>query len=850
MLDDIWRKYAAMAKVLDKRPDFRFDPEIYAALHPDLAGDPAALEEHFRSRQDEEDCVATFYDIHHSQAPGIDAALDFLLVEPDLAAAAQQGDPEAFKLACELIQLGAPVDALVSNFSMRGYLKWHPDIVAAGMDPLHHFLRYGFQENGRRTLADVRRNQKPGKMPFRPDRPTCMIAVHEMSRTGAPIVGRDLLREAARDYNVIIAALRGGELLDQFLEHACEVVITSNPQIDFPYFSGPAFDGIEFAILNSVECALFVAPLVARDIPFCSYLHEFADYSFPVWTSTLIGLFSDLVIYSSEHVRDSWSGRLADIEFDMARDTAIVPQRPDVFGRVDQSDFIRARRSLSELTGRDLSKVRLVCGAGHIQWRKGTDIFVMASQIAAQRDPDTVFLWIGDGQNIEDIGFGVWFDYHLRQAKADDPKGNLFFLPAGPHYFDVLKASDAMFLSSRLDPLPNVVFDATERGCRVVSFANATGFSDRTYHDAEHFEEVEYGNPAAAVEKLLSMPRKEPSPEPVAPVAMPKLFEAIRDALEDRLATQAYFVVGETEIDLPILFSKEEDDRGLRVMEREKILRYGRRMLWRDPGEAAQTLARSDNWIHKGCRIVPYAPAEPADVPDFSMHIHAYYTDEIAEDLRRHMAYRQARRIVVTTDTEQKGDEITAIMRAEGLDPEIRLVANRGRDILPFMQMFLPRESYPEDEIWCHIHQKKSLTSTSGGDIWRRFLMRILLGDSSGLSSALSEIRQDGAGLVAPLEPHFVAWNATRRLAGKFEPRLPGPLPVNPLVFPVGNMFWVRRPVIDAMNDLFGADYPWPNEPIANDGTEFHLIERLWPAMAVKEGLDAIFVSKPDEQRV
>ncbi|MBE3639045.1 rhamnan synthesis F family protein [Mangrovicoccus algicola] len=850
MLDEIWRKYAAMANVLDHRPDFRYDPEIYAALRPDLGSDPEALLRHYRSREGAEDRLATFYDIHHAQQPAIDVALQALVTEPDLLAAIEAGEPDAHKLACELIQLGEPVDALVSNFSMKGYLKWHPDIVAAGMDPLHHYLRYGFHEKGRRTLADVRRNHKTGKKPFRRDLPTCMIAVHEMSRTGAPIVGRDLLREAAKDYNVVIAALRGGELMDQFLEHACEVVISPHPQIDFPYLSGPAFESIEFAILNSVECALFVAPLVSRDIPFTAYLHEFADYSFPVWTSTLIGLFADLVIYSSEIVRDSWAGRLKDIEFDMTRDTVIVPQRPDVFGRVDQADFLRARRNLSEILGRDLSKVRLVCGAGHIQWRKGTDIFVMAAQIAAARDPDTVFLWIGDGQNIEDIGFGVWFDFHLRQAGADRPGGNLFFLPAGPHYFDVLKASDAMFLSSRLDPLPNVVFDATLRGCRVVTFENATGFSDDLYKTSGHYTEVEYGNPAAAVDALTALPRKETSPEPVPQVIMPKLFGAIRDALEERLGAQTYFVSGATEIDLPILYTKDEDDRALRVRERQKILRYGRRMLWRDPREAAQVLAASDNWIHKECRIVPYAPAGPEEVPPFSMHIHAYYTDEIAEDLKRHVAYRHARRIVVTTDTAQKGREITEIMQAEGLTPEIRLVSNRGRDILPFMELFSSPEDYPEDEVWCHIHQKKSLTSATGGDIWRRFLMRILLGDSQTLSSALAEIGEAGAGLVAPFEPHFVAWNASRRLISKFDGKLPGPLPPNPLVFPVGNMFWVRRPVIDEMNALFGPDYPWPNEPIANDGTEFHMIERLWPAVTAKQGLKAIFVSKPDEQRI
>ena len=52
------------------------------------------------------------------------------------------------------------------------------------------------------------------------------------------------------------------------------------------------------------------------------------------------------------------------------------------------------------------------------------------------------------------------------------------------------------------------------------------------------------------------------------------------------------------------------------------------------------------------------------------------------------------------------------------------------------------------------------------------------------------------------------------------------------------------------MLNLFGPDHPWPNEPIPTDGTEFHLIERLWPAVAAQAELDAIFLHKADEERV
>ena len=40
------------------------------------------------------------------------------------------------------MQLGAPVDTAVADFSMQAYLEWHPDIAQAGMNPLMHYLRY------------------------------------------------------------------------------------------------------------------------------------------------------------------------------------------------------------------------------------------------------------------------------------------------------------------------------------------------------------------------------------------------------------------------------------------------------------------------------------------------------------------------------------------------------------------------------------------------------------------------------------------------------------------------------------------------------------------------------------
>ena len=211
-LDRIWARHAAaIPGLLDRRPDFRFDPEYYGSKLAALDQDPVSLARHYDQRGRAEGRVPTFYAQLFQQDARIDQVLAGLIIDPDLAAAIATGLPDACELACELINLGEPVDAKVSDFSHKAYLRSQPDIAKAGMDPLLHYLLFGATE-GRRTLGLLRKSQHRGRQTYSADRPTCLIAVHEFSRTGAPIVGLDLVREAAQTHNVIVLALKDGDL--------------------------------------------------------------------------------------------------------------------------------------------------------------------------------------------------------------------------------------------------------------------------------------------------------------------------------------------------------------------------------------------------------------------------------------------------------------------------------------------------------------------------------------------------------------------------------------------------------------------------------------------------------------
>ncbi|MDX5411457.1 MAG: glycosyltransferase, partial [Rhodobacterales bacterium] len=582
-----------------------------------------------------------------------------------------------------------------------------------------------------------------------------------------------------------------------------------------------------------------------------SYIHEYTEYTRPYFRCVFTALYSDLLVFSSEQVRSSWGNLLFDINFNTQTDSIVIPQYALHVGNTGLSEFTKGRETLSRLIGMDLTGRRVVVGAGHAHWRKGTDLFILTAQIARAAGDDTVFVWIGDGLSHEDFHFGVWLDKHMRAARANDPGGTLHFLPAGPYYKDVLRAADVFYLPSRLDPLPNVVFDAATSGCQVVLFSQGSGFDDPAYTDEPSIHAVEYGNVAAASEAIRAIPLKRPAPDETTPApANVPVLPRILQALSARLQAQRHFVAGGGTYDVPFLFRNDPDAAAARAAEREKMWTYERPHIWQSIEAVKSEISASDHWVHQRLRVDRFATVKRPLKRPYHIHIHAHYTDDLGGDLLYYQALREARRIVVTTDTTAKAERIARIGQDSGVPVEVLLMPNTGRDILPFMRLFSDGHAGTDpDEVWCHIHQKKSLETSASGEVWKRFLLAILLGDDHALSDAVHRVSQLGVGLVAPLDPYRFGWLENRNLLSRLGRLFPKPPPDHPLLFPIGNMFWTRARVVQRMNSVFGPSYPWPNEPLPNDGTEFHLIERLWPTVTAMEDLDSLFLEKADQPR-
>lgn len=163
----------------------------------------------------------------------------------------------------------------------------------------------------------------------------------------------------------------------------------------------------------------------------------------------------------------------------------------------------------------------------------------------------------------------------------------------------------------------------------------------------------------------------------------------------------------------------------------------------------------------------------------------------------------------------------------------IRVAPNKGRNFGPLLVEF--GAALLDYDVFCHVHSKKSLFSGSSQEIWGDYLFEYLLRDKQILSKALALFEcPDNYGVYFPTAytRSLPKW-ASHTLKNKHTSNelcklLSLPPPEHGfLSYPVGGMFWAKS---EALRPLLS--HPWtyddfPAEPIANDGTILHAMERM-----------------------
>lgn len=224
-----------------------------------------------------------------------------------------------------------------------------------------------------------------------------------------------------------------------------------------------------------------------------------------------------------------------------------------------------------------------------------------------------------------------------------------------------------------------------------------------------------------------------------------------------------------------------------------------------------------------------------------AVQIHMFYPDVLEETLDSVNGIPYPFDCYVSTDTEEKRQEIERVMRQKCLaaNTVVEVYPNKGRDVLPFLLQM--KERIGRYEYICHIHSKKTATNEHGND-WRRYIFRHLLGSSEEIRRIFRLFEEDPRlGIVMPETYPVLAlqaeWGGNKEGVQSVLRLMDAetPLPADP-VFPVGNMFWARTDAVKKMFSRMADEAEFPEESGQVNGTTAHEIERAWIYLARAEG--------------
>lgn len=740
-----------------------------------------------------------------------------------------------------------------------------------------------------------------GRVARDPERGNVLVVTHDASFTGAPILAQNMMRVLAERYNVYAVTIRGGELISPILDCTVETVIAGRP----PKRGRDGYGQIrrflserdlDFAVVNSIESRRLLPILRGLDVASVSLIHEFASYTRPKQAYREAVDQSDEVIFSSQLTLDNAADE-APIE--LSPHIHVFPQGKCVVpGTATEADEHERLRLEAHLRPPGHEDDFLVIGAGYVHIRKGVDLFIEVARHARARAKGRAlrFVWIGDGYDPEaDMALGAFLRDQLKRSGVEDI---VHFMSATPEIEQAYEMADLLMLPSRLDPLPNVAIDAMLTGTPVLCFENATGIADVLNENGIGDACVaEYMNTSDMAEKLLTLAS---SPELYADIATrtrshaEKVFdmhgyvervEALALAARARKrskAEDAELIAAEIQFDpaytIPAhheLSSKWSNAKRTEVasayldnLSRPNWARrpepgfnphiYARHMRDRDGNIVRNPYA---DFLARGRPDGPWLLpviygtgdiklSEAAAAQRVALHVHAYYTDMMADILDK-LQHNQSRPdLHVTVNSPDGQAQIQRVLtRYEGAY-FVHLVPNIGRDIGPFLTSVGP-QLLRDYDIVGHVHTKKSIGVAKSALIenWTRFLYENTLGGA--VAGAMTDrilnsfAAKPELGIVFPADPNVLNWARNRQPATVLAEKMGVTSLPEAFDFPVGTMFWARatamRPFIDL--GLTGKDYP--GEPVGTDGTTLHALERLFGIVPVVQGYGAAVTVTP-----
>lgn len=306
-----------------------------------------------------------------------------------------------------------------------------------------------------------------------------LFITHDASRTGAPILLLNFInwmKNNHPEYNIYTLISSSGELIPEFQKISKEaffpykyfnfklnelntLVQKRNTRKVLKKINSMKWD---FIFSNTIVNGKVLENINTLNIPVFSYIHEL-EYTIDFYdqTNQVEGTIkkTDFFICGSQTVQRCLIQKFGKVN---AQNSSVVNSFADIQNNI--IDFSIKKNLKQQLNIPEDSFVVGMVGA--FSWRKGEDIF-------------TEVAFLNNEENIHFVWIGINNEARLNQIKTDidrvNKTVNLHLMPPSADYLRYYHMFDCFFLSSREDPYPLVMLEATSFGLPVIYFNNSGG---------------------------------------------------------------------------------------------------------------------------------------------------------------------------------------------------------------------------------------------------------------------------------------------------------------------------------------------------------------------------------------
>lgn len=304
-----------------------------------------------------------------------------------------------------------------------------------------------------------------------------LLISHDAAKTGAPILFLDFVRWIKTnhaDNEISIILDKDGPLLEEFRKYAFVYVLHKNynykitrinnilaRQYEKSIFRKINSQKWNFIFSNTIINGKILEKIDTSNIPVFSYVHELENsINFYNKRHRVAGTLekTDFFFCGSEMVK-----------FNLIENHKIKSENTEVVNSFKEikKNIVNKERRINLKSQYNIPQEALVIAMfGTFEWRKGNDLFIRTC--LENTNKNIYFVWVGvDNADEYDK---ITYDLHKYEIDA-----NLILIPSSENYADFYNMIDVFYLSSREDPYPLVMIEASSYGIPIICFKGAGG---------------------------------------------------------------------------------------------------------------------------------------------------------------------------------------------------------------------------------------------------------------------------------------------------------------------------------------------------------------------------------------